>query len=124
MYRLPDLLGLEFRTITAMVHIYCKAKHGQATLCEPCQAFLHYANEKLDRCPYGQNKPTCNRCPIHCYKQQHREQARNIMRFAGPRMLLRHPILAIRHLRAEKRPVPQRVPHQGSNRHQRKKQGD
>jgi len=79
-----------------------------------------YANEKLDRCPYGQNKPTCNRCPIHCYKPQQREQARHIMRYAGPRMLLKHPILAIKHLCAENRPVPAQVPKQSSHRHQRK----
>ena len=127
MQQLPDLLGLEFKTIKAMVKIYCHAFHKKEGVitqeCSECREFLSYANEKLDRCPYGQNKPTCNKCPIHCYKPEQREQARVIMRYAGPRMLLKHPILAIRHLRAEKRPVPTVVPSKSSNRHIRKKKG-
>ena len=35
-----------------------------------------------------------------------REQIRIVMRWAGPRMMLRHPILAIGHLIDERRPVP------------------
>jgi len=124
MFPLPELLGLEFKTIKAMVKIYCKAFHKTEGViehpCAECRDFLIYANEKLDRCPYGQAKPTCNKCPIHCYKPQRREQARKIMRYAGPRMLISHPILAIRHLRAEKRAVPSNIPEQGSNRHRRK----
>ena len=106
-----------------MVHIYCKAHHlgkDQQAPCAQCAEFILYANEKLDRCPYGQNKPTCNKCPIHCYKKEQREQARRIMRYAGPRMLLKHPILAIKHLLAERRPVPSTIADKASNRHSRK----
>jgi hypothetical protein len=53
---------------------------------------------RLNRCPFGQDKPTCATCPIHCYKPKLRERIREVMRFAGPRMLWRHPILAIRHV--------------------------
>ncbi|WP_022939807.1 nitrous oxide-stimulated promoter family protein [Psychromonas hadalis] len=120
MVDLPSLLGLEFKTIKAMVKIYCKTFHKKQGECAECTAFLEYANEKLDRCPYGQSKPTCNKCPIHCYKPMQREQARTIMRYAGPRMLIHHPILAIKHLHAEKRAVPSEVPMQQSNRHLRK----
>ena len=120
---LPKQLGLEYKTIQAMVNIYCRAHHQHAknTIpCSECTQFLIYANEKLDRCPYGQNKPNCNKCPIHCYKKDRRQQAKKIMRYAGPRMLLWHPILLIKHLRAGKRPVPDAIPSQASNRHQRK----
>ena len=124
MHLLADLLGLEFKTIKAMLTIYCKAFHKKEGVitqeCSECHDFLIYANEKLDRCPYGQSKPTCNRCPIHCYKPTQREQARKIMRYAGPRMLIKHPLLAIRHLHAEKRPIPSEVPDKTSNRHLRK----
>lgn len=122
MYPLPNLLGLEFKTIKAMVRIYCQKFHHTESrdLCSECHDFLVYANEKLDRCPFGQEKPTCNKCPIHCYKPQQREQARAIMRYAGPRMLIVHPILAFKHLRAEKRDAPSEVPERASNRHQRK----
>jgi hypothetical protein len=53
---------------------------------------------RLDRCPFGEDKPTCATCPIHCYKPQVRDRIREVMRFAGPRMLWHHPILAIRHV--------------------------
>lgn len=118
---LTGKLNIEFKTIKAMVIIYCHAKHKHTpSPCSECNEFIRYANEKLDRCPYGQDKPTCNKCPIHCYKTQQRAQAKQIMRYAGPRMLLKHPILAIKHLIAEKRPVPEKVPPKASNRHIRK----
>lgn len=120
---LPNKLGVEFKTITAMVKIYCKAHHQEGNkveLCQQCAEFIAYANEKLDRCPYGQNKPTCNKCPIHCYKEQQRQQAKIIMRYAGPRMLTKHPILAVTHLIAEQRAVPTTIAKKASNRHIRK----
>ncbi|KLV06839.1 nitrous oxide-stimulated promoter family protein [Photobacterium ganghwense] len=118
----PVLLGsldTELKTIQAMVKIYCRDHHGP-TLCDSCRDFLHYAHTRLDRCPYGENKPTCRICPIHCYKADYKALSRTIMRYSGPRMLLRHPILAIRHLIAEKRPVPEKPQDKASNRHKRK----
>jgi hypothetical protein len=91
-------LGREFLTMTKMVDLYCEKHHGGETArCEQCQEFLDYAQRRLEKCPYGEDKPTCANCPIHCYKPAQREQARQIMRYAGPRMLLRHPVLAIMH---------------------------
>lgn len=115
-------LQREFETIKAMVHIYCKAHcqaKGKLEACQQCQAFLAYAHTKLDRCPYGQAKPTCNKCPIHCYKPELKAKARQIMLFAGPRMLLPHPIMAIRHLWSERAAVPSQPPVASSNRHLR-----
>ena len=63
-----------------------------------CNELHTYAMSRLERCPFGQEKPTCATCQIHCYKPQLRERIREVMRFAGPRMLWRHPILAIRHV--------------------------
>jgi len=80
-----------------MVGIYCTAHHQHGSLCTECSTFLDYAEVRLDKCPYGEEKPTCANCPVHCYKTQYREQARQIMRYAGPRMLLRHPFLTIAH---------------------------
>jgi hypothetical protein len=87
----------EFLTMTKMVGIYCSAHHDASQLCDDCARFLDYAEVRLEKCPYGEDKPTCANCPVHCYKPQFRERARQIMRYAGPRMLLRHPILAIAH---------------------------
>ncbi|MCG9748130.1 nitrous oxide-stimulated promoter family protein [Shewanella sp. cp20] len=112
----------EFKTIAAMVHIYCKdhcPAKGDVPNCPECSEFLEYAHTRLDRCPYGQDKPTCNKCPVHCYKPEPKAKAREIMIYAGPRMLLPHPIMAIRHLWAERGPVPGKPPAAASNRHLR-----
>ena len=95
-------LRREYRTMECMVEIWCADHHGSATagagVCVECRAFLDYAARRLEKCPYGEAKPTCAKCPIHCYKRAQREQAREIMRYAGPRMTLRHPWLALMHL--------------------------
>ena len=90
-------LEREFLTMQKMVGIYCTAHHGDSELCEDCATFLDYAEVRLEKCPYGEDKPTCSNCPVHCYKSHYRAQAKAIMRYAGPRMLLRHPILTVAH---------------------------
>jgi hypothetical protein len=35
---------------------------------------------------------------VHCYKPAMREQIRVVMRYSGPRMAQRHPLLAAAHL--------------------------
>src|SRR5512145_1955163 len=95
----PARLRRERKTIQAMIKLYCHDQHGsQDALCESCTALDVYAMSRLDRCPYTPNKPTCVNCPTHCYKPDMREQIRVVMRYAGPRMLTKHPALAILHL--------------------------
>ncbi len=110
-------LNTEFKTVSAMIEIYCNKNHATDSLCSQCAQLMDYAETRLDRCPYGQNKPACNVCPIHCYKPEPKEQMRLVMRFSGPRMLLHHPILAIRHLIAEKKQVAAKPAPNCSNRH-------
>ena len=90
-------LERERLTIHKMVDIYCKDHHGTDGLCERCSVFMDYAEVRLDKCPFGEDKPTCSNCPVHCYKPIYREKAKEIMRYSGPRMLLRHPVLTIAH---------------------------
>jgi len=90
-----------------MVVMYCRHHHGGAELCDDCSDLADYADRKLDRCPYGGEKPACANCPIHCYRPEPRERMREVMRFAGPRMLWRHPYLAIRHLLDERKKAPE-----------------
>jgi hypothetical protein len=88
----------ESRTLQAMVKIYCNGHHqSTATLCAECDDFLAYAMQRIEKCPFHDNKPTCRKCPVHCYKKDKREMARTIMGYAGPRMLVYHPILTISH---------------------------
>jgi hypothetical protein len=97
---LDGRLDREYRTMQRMVEIYCAGHHGRArgATCADCAGFLDYAARRLEKCPYGDDKPVCAKCPIHCYKRSQREQARAIMRYAGPRMALRHPWLSLTHL--------------------------
>ena len=83
-----------------MLEVYCAGHHGikGASLCAACNEFLGYVQRRIDKCPYGESKPTCAGCPIHCYKRVQREKARAIMRYAGPRMTWRHPWLSLTHV--------------------------
>lgn len=67
-------------------------------MCPECNDLLDYANERLDKCPFGQKKGACLKCRIHCYKPDMRKHVTEVMRYAGPRMLRKHPLLAIDHL--------------------------
>ena len=104
-------LRRELRTIEAMIAIRCAALHGgrRSRLCAECAELDAYARLRLDRCPFGPEKPTCANCQVHCYRPEMRERVREVMRFAGPRMLARHPWLALMHLLVdERRPAPAR----------------
>jgi len=82
----------EKRTVAAMLDLYCHEEHGtQGELCTDCQALHDYAMQRLDRCPFGEEKTTCANCAVHCYKPAMRERVRVVMRTAGPRMIWRHP---------------------------------
>ena len=88
----------EQQTIEQMITLYCRKKEGNKELCPQCKELIEYAHTRLSRCPFGEKKSTCRLCTIHCYKPEMKEQMRKVMRFTGPRMLLYHPIAALRHL--------------------------
>lgn len=88
----------EKKTVERMIRLYCRHREGNRTLCLQCSELLHYAHARLSHCRYGGQKPTCRRCPTHCYKPQMQERMRQVMRYAGPRMLFWHPCLALRHV--------------------------
>lgn len=88
----------EWKTVAAMVRCYCRDCHATAAgLCPDCRGLLDYATLRLDRCRFGAEKPTCAHCPVHCYQRDRRDQMKLVMRYAGPAMLCRHPILSLRH---------------------------
>jgi hypothetical protein len=98
----------ELKTINAMVRMYCRGHHHgeDGLLCAACGELMEYATRRLERCVFGDAKPTCANCVVHCYSAEMREQVRVVMRWAGPRMLLRYPILGVMHLLDGRRPVP------------------
>lgn len=107
-FRLPRNIVLDARTVAAMVRIFCRDVHGRPAghLCDACTALLGYAEQRLARCPFGPEKTTCRECPIHCYRPAQRSVMKDVMRHAGPRMLWRHPWLAVRHLWLDRKGPP------------------
>lgn len=100
---IPAPIVTEKKTVAAMVRLYCAEHHDRPDdLCPRCATLLSYSHARLDACPYGAGKPTCRECPVHCYRPAEREAMRDVMRWSGPRMLLRHPWLAIVHLWKER----------------------
>jgi hypothetical protein len=88
----------ERRTIRAMIEIYCRGHHlSSGRECVECRDLLRYAEMRLERCPFGENKTTCANCPVHCYQPAMRGRVKEVMRYAGPRMTYRHPVLALYH---------------------------
>lgn len=87
----------EIETLGRMLGIYCRGRHGGGVeLCASCRELSVYAGDRLRRCPQ-QPKPACKNCTKHCFSAQRRSQIKEVMRYAGPLMLLRHPLLALHH---------------------------
>jgi hypothetical protein len=104
-------LKRERKTISAMISMYCSGRHSpdEGGLCPECAALEAYAIEKIDRCPFIDDKPVCQKCPAHCYRKELREQVRVVMRYAGPKMLLSHPVLTFFHM-ADGLKKPKKLP--------------
>lgn len=99
----------EKRTVLLMLRIYChhhtlelnphSENHSeQYGLCPSCAELLAYAWKRLTYCRFGERKTTCERCAVHCYKQDKRDAIKLVMREVGPKMLVKHPIVALRHV--------------------------
>ena len=88
----------EKETVFLMIAIYCRKKHSGKELCPDCAAIDAYARLRSDKCPFMETKTFCSNCKVHCYKKDMREKILEVMRFSGPRMIFRHPIMAIRHV--------------------------
>lgn len=90
----------EAALVTEMIGLYCRARHGTkpGALCPDCAALADYARARSARCPRMAEKTFCSACPHPCYAPAMRESIRRVMRWAGPRMLLRHPVWALGHM--------------------------
>ncbi len=92
-------IAREKKTVERMINFYCRSKHDMpsSTLCDSCTELLGYSHQRLDHCRYGEDKPTCRKCEIHCYRPVMRNEIRSVMRFSGPRLALRAPVDWVRH---------------------------
>ena len=97
----------DLKVLLQFTSVYCRVKHSAATrvvctaeaellrlplgsypVCNECEAFLLYAFERRLRCLL-EDKPACKHCPVHCYKPEHREKVKEIMKFSGQHLIKR-----------------------------------
>ena len=89
----------EKKILSEMIALYCKGKgHGENGLCPACRELREYAMKRCDTCPCMETKTFCSNCKTHCYQPEMRDRIRAVMRYSGPRMLLYHPLLLLRHV--------------------------
>lgn len=88
----------EKETVSLMIKIYCRKKHGGKDFCPDCAVLDAYARLRSDKCPFMETKTFCSDCRVHCYNTDMREEIREVMRFSGPRMIFHHPVMALRHV--------------------------
>ena len=98
---IKERLKQEKHILEVMIRIYCSALHQKGMLCDDCDEVLLYANSRLNKCPFADRKPTCRKCPHHCYSPMMRKKIREIMKYAGPKMMYLHPLIAFKHLLLE-----------------------
>lgn len=95
----------EKRMMTMIAKLYCRGKKhpaGGLDLCPCCVELLNYAHSRTDRCPRMAEKTFCSKCPSPCYEPARREAIREMMCYAAPRLLLRHPIPVVKHMLVSK----------------------
>lgn len=94
--------------VKAIIKIYCDKKHVHINkdtegFCADCRALADYAKLRIGQCPFMETKTFCSNCKVHCYETDMRERIREVMRFGGPRMLIKRPLLTLRHIYYEKK---------------------
>ena len=89
----------EMRTVSLMIGMYCSKHHSSGNdFCTNCLVLKKYAEARSNNCQFGEKKPVCSKCPVHCFTPEKRVEIKTVMRYAGPRMIYSHPYLAIMHL--------------------------
>lgn len=82
----------EKKLIAMMIAIYENGNHVDLT------ELKDYAFKRIECCPPKEEKTFCSTCPIHCYQKEYRVKIKEVMKYSGKRMLLKHPIVTIKHL--------------------------
>lgn len=89
----------EASVIREMVGLFCHGVHGspKGSLCPERAELLAYAQKRLERCPFMETKTFCSQCRVRCYAPAEQEKIREVMRYAGPRLIFHHPLMCAQH---------------------------
>lgn len=98
-----DRKTIEKELIHKMILLYCNAKHPGKGLCRECGKLEAYAMTKIERCPLGDAKTSCSKCRIHCYKEPEQSRIREVMKYSGPKIAFRAPVLMFKYLYVKNR---------------------
>ncbi len=85
-------------TILLMIDLYCRKRLKDSPDRPRYETLADYACRRLTHCRFGEDKPACKDCPIHCYAPEKRKMMQEVMRWVGPRMLYYSPRAAFRHI--------------------------
>ncbi len=95
------------RTLQAIGRIYCQGNHAErgkdvAGMCSECGAAIEQTLARAEACPHG-HEGNCQDCATPCQRGEAQERIKAIMRYAAPRMLVRHPLMTLEYLRKKVR---------------------
>ncbi len=79
----------EFIILSYMIELYCKRHHQHPTLCNECLTLLALCKRGYE--------DGFNGTPATYFDPEQQRQMREVMKWAGPRLFFRHPVLAIRY---------------------------
>ena len=65
---ITDKRNREKELVSFMIALYCRKKHGGKSLCLDCAKLNEYAEQRVDHCPFMEEKTFCSNCKVHCYK--------------------------------------------------------
>jgi hypothetical protein len=103
---LDEKIRKDVGVLAEFINIYCSDKHhdvekGRAAAggeagryaetvdfeyCRECRGLLLHALSRRLICPYDP-KPSCKKCPTHCYGPGYRDRIREVMRYSGMRLI-------------------------------------
>ena len=103
----------ELKVLADFIALACRSRHGREqtvpmspelagitrkplALCSDCAELLSYASGRLRACPL-EPKPSCKKCPVHCYRPEYRQKIRTVMAWSGKRLILRGRLDLLRH---------------------------
>lgn len=74
-----------------------------------CEDLLDYDEQRLEKYPYVEDKPTCANYFIHYYKADMWEWVVQVMRYTDPRMILEHHGVVFMYLLDGRKKAPTRL---------------